>query len=793
MRFVDRSKVRPPEFFLYDETLVRMRQDLLEMFRQGDSKLMQSSVGRVDGHIREAVFKDLLDLFQGRCAYCEQEGNCQPYPFRPATEAEPVEHRSTSHLYYSWLTTSWDNWLLICQDCYPRNPAYFPVAGKRDPLPTLDMLAVYATRSESIWKMLVKRLGGSVYLHDKEFLPPSWSDTPEPEKGRRGEQNLLIDPTQDEQLWRHLGVANDGQLHARSERGRETIAHFNLNRFDLLSARYEAIEDLHQRMAEGGLPDSLEGAPFAGTMMLRLRDLVGQMADISSTAVSLQPDNLIANANMLMEKGQGRASLLASLEATDLAGFAPQAKKAASRPRRRKTPRVASTPQRITHLALTNFKSLENLAFDIPLNAKATGDADEPQGAGSLLILGENATGKSTILEGAVLCLSDKRTRKALDLTPKRLVLDPKFMDPSLTQQRDEAQVIATLEDGSTRTLTVTKKAFDAPEEPAPLPVFAYGAFRQYLDEARERLPADHFVSTLFKTDRLLPNPEKWLVSLDPDDFNMVARSLREIFDVDGKFDVIERDGDTCYIVTPYLHGQTKRRERTPLDVVSSGFRAVLAMACDVMRGLMRQRGFQTLRGARGVVLVDEIEAHLHPRWKIAIMSALRRALPNVTFIVTSHDPLCLRGMSSGEVMVLNRVRGESAPDSDLPVFIETLSTLPNIEELTIEQLLTADFFQLNATDSHSAEREYARIADLLRAARGDGEAVSMTAEQKRAVRSFTEQVNHALPVGTTEVQRLVQDAVAEYLKQRADKNSEALKTLREETRKAIVDVLGDI
>src|SRR5207237_5353842 len=111
---------------------------------------------------------------------------------------------------------------------------------------------------------------------------------------------------------------------------------------------------------------------------------------------------------------------------------------------------------------------------------------------------------------------------------------------------------------------------------------------------------------------------------------------------------------------------------------------------------------------------VDEIEAHLHPRWKLAIMASLRKAMRNVTFIVTSHDPLCLRGMTSGEVMVLNRVRGEKAPGSDLPVFIESLDVLPNIEHLTIEQLLTADFFQLNSTASLESDRRYAQLANIL-------------------------------------------------------------------------------
>src|SRR3546814_7015536 len=95
--------------------------------------------------------------------------------------------------------------------------------------------------------------------------------------------------------------------------------------------------------------------------------------------------------------------------------------------------------------------------------------------------------------------------------------------------------------------------------------------------------------------------------------------------------------------------GQVPISIRTPLSIVSSGFRSVLAMICDVMRGLLGtedEKG-SSLANARALVLVDEIEAHLHPRWKLRIMKGLREALPNVTFIVTTHDPLCLRDRKS--------------------------------------------------------------------------------------------------------------------------------------------------
>jgi ABC-type cobalamin/Fe3+-siderophores transport system ATPase subunit len=459
---------------------------------------------------------------------------------------------------------------------------------------------------------------------------------------------------------------------------------------------------------------------------------------------------------------------------------------------------------RLVQFDVENFKSLERLSFKVPENARQGTSREEAGAAGALLILGENATGKSSLLEGAALCLADERTRDAARCDRDGLVLDPRFMDPTLKGGPERARLTATFADRSKQELVIANGSYQADTPPSGQPVFAYGAFRQYLKKSPKRLPVDHYITTLFASDRLLPNPTTWLLSLDQDRFNMVARSLHAIFAVEGDFEVIQREGNVCYVVTEYVDARgERRRERTPLDIVSSGFRAILAMTCDIMRGLMegkQKRTFQSLVNARAIVLVDEIEAHLHPRWKLAIMASLREALPSVTFIVTSHDPLCLRGMASGEVMVLNRVRGEQAPGSDLPIFIESLSALPNIEELTIEQLLTADFFQLNSTSSLETDREYARIAELLKRREEAGTDDPARLRKKgfedreiAALRSFTNDINEALPVGNSEVQRLVQEVVALYLQKRTKTTRAGLKQLRTTTRDRILKALRSI
>jgi hypothetical protein len=191
------------------------------------------------------------------------------------------------------------------------------------------------------------------------------------------------------------------------------------------------------------------------------------------------------------------------------------------------------------------------------------------------------------------------------------------------------------------------------------------------------------------------------------------------------------------------------------------------------------------------VVLIDEVEAHLHPRWKMQIMGGLRRALPAMTFIVTTHDPLCLRGMYNGEVRVMQRIlRDNIRSESGSPQRVETLTELPDITKLRVDQLLTSDFFQLASTDEPRLDRLIAQIADLL-AKREQGK--ELTEEESEVIRTFECDIANAMPVGTSEAHRLVQEAVAEYLRERRQVSATKIQALQDGTRSRILSILREV
>lgn len=94
-----------------------------------------------------------------------------------------------------------------------------------------------------------------------------------------------------------------------------------------------------------------------------------------------------------------------------------------------------------------------------------------------------------------------------------------------------------------------------------------------------------------------------------------------------------------------------------PLDLsqLSDGERSFLALICDLGRRLALANPLldNPLHGA-GVVLIDELELHLHPKWQREVIEKLRVTFPNIQFIVTTHSPFVIQALRPGELINLD-------------------------------------------------------------------------------------------------------------------------------------------
>jgi predicted ATP-binding protein involved in virulence len=108
--------------------------------------------------------------------------------------------------------------------------------------------------------------------------------------------------------------------------------------------------------------------------------------------------------------------------------------------------------------------------------------------------------------------------------------------------------------------------------------------------------------------------------------------------------------------------------ELLPFAHLSHGWATTLALVADVVRrcaGLNPHLGADAARETPGVVLVDEIDLHLHPSWQRHVVDDLKRAFPKVQFIVTTHSPIIVQSLRPGELIKLDgEVRDEYADKS---------------------------------------------------------------------------------------------------------------------------------
>ena len=94
--------------------------------------------------------------------------------------------------------------------------------------------------------------------------------------------------------------------------------------------------------------------------------------------------------------------------------------------------------------------------------------------------------------------------------------------------------------------------------------------------------------------------------------------------------------------------------EKLSLDQLSGGYRIVLALAADLARRMVQGNPhLDDPLESEAVVLIDEVELHLHPGWQQRILGDLQRTFPNAQFIVSTHSPQVLTTVEPQRIVEL--------------------------------------------------------------------------------------------------------------------------------------------
>jgi hypothetical protein len=252
-------------------------------------------------------------------------------------------------------------------------------------------------------------------------------------------------------------------------------------------------------------------------------------------------------------------------------------------------------------------------------------------------------------------------------------------------------------------------------------------------------------VSNLFSPFTPLVDATSWLLKLEEKQqkrFLLTRWALKALLDL-GEDDDIYSDGENILVKA---HGT-----EVPLDYLSDGYQSVVALTIDILEIVLSR--WPEPEKAEGIVLLDEIGAHLHPSWKLRIVSSLRSFLPRMQFIVASHEPLCLRGLYDGEVVVMRR---------DADQVVRTITDLPPIQTLHVDQLLTSEHFGLLDTRSKFIEDQFTDYYRLLAKE-------SLTGEEEERLAVLRRDLESERRLGKTRRERLMLEAIDRYLATEAE------------------------
>jgi len=345
---------------------------------------------------------------------------------------------------------------------------------------------------------------------------------------------------------------------------------------------------------------------------------------------------------------------------------------------RKERPYLADEPKYFLSLSLRNVRCFGEETQTLDLS----GGQGRP--AQWTILLGDNGTGKSTILQalalfpvaydgGRLISHQGKlRWPAFLWIHPQSYPLYRELSEPAElvikvafgTRLGAPRGAIETYKYYLTQKPSVITTSVGEPHVPL---CFGYGAGRRLGTGALANDWREDLIANLFSDDVPLRNAEEWLSRLhwaasQPSDVQAAQEArLKQVKEV---LVQILPDVSATRIIAPQKESDIPRFEfETPYGWVSLrqlgyGYQTMIAWMVDfASRMVERYPDSADPLAEPAVVLVDEIDLHLHPRWQRELMGYLTERFPNTQFIATAHSPLIVQAAPSvnANIAVLRR------------------------------------------------------------------------------------------------------------------------------------------
>ena len=376
-------------------------------------------------------------------------------------------------------------------------------------------------------------------------------------------------------------------------------------------------------------------------------------------------------------------------------------------------------------------------------------------------ILGDNATGKTTLLKAIAMGLCDESSAAGL-----MKEADAGYIRRG--KRKGSIRIVLRRPNGRRQyviktTITQTATAENLRQSTEPTSGFpwnqvfasAYGAGRSTSGTGDlAEYSVLNAVYNLFNYAEGLQNPELSLHRIKNQAArHMVTETLNAFLSTDNV--ALSRKG----LVIDGRWGK-----EMPLRDLADGYKSGFLWLTDFLGwAVLRDESLETSRDISGIVLVDEIEQHLHPKWQETVVTDLQRLLPKVQFIIGTHSPLI--------VSQIGEIGGTSTSSHQLihltlnPGNRVKASTVPSVRGWRPDQILASPAFDHLVISDPEIDQILREISNLASAGSNRNEA------EELRYRLLKRQIARHLisDLGTTDAERDIQLQQDQALQNRAN------------------------
>ena len=351
-------------------------------------------------------------------------------------------------------------------------------------------------------------------------------------------------------------------------------------------------------------------------------------------------------------------------------------------------------------IQLENFKCLSDIALSFEKN-NATNRK-------WTLVLGQNGTGKSNVLKSIALILSGSDALGELigiadswirfnekSCTIKAIIETKEGEERLISLTLNRKDTLSKIISNNRESLQLIDDALEHAER--NYFIVGYGANRRLSNGSfegveRNRNRRANCIKNLFDNNAPLNPLTSWVMDLD---YRSGEQGL-----------AIVKDALNDFLPDTHFHSVDKEKKQIlfetvdgiiPLEQLSDGYQNMAAWIGDLLYRITETfRDYKKPLEARGVLLIDEIDLHLHPIWQRKLIDFIDEKLPNFQVIATTHSPLTAQQAGENELYALKRNENS---------IVEIVPFVGSPKSLLVNQLLMTPVFGLPSDESYAVEK----------------------------------------------------------------------------------------